>query len=281
MNQVSALTSAIVAEGGAMRGIFTAGVLDALMQAKHCPFDFAVGVSAGSTNLIGYLCQAPGRSKQIICDHATRDDFISWRRYLRGGHFCDVSWLWHASFADIPLDLQYYQRQKRPLWVVTTGVHSGKSHYFKISPDNLHQVFPASCAVPLAYRNYPVIDGEPMTDGGLTDSIPVEFAYRQGARDITVILSKPLGYQKRKSALPVLTRPFFRGYPKLYAAVLRRAQRYNRALQFITVPPLDCRIRVISPPADFKVGRFTKDTALLEQGYLQGIGAAQIYLQDV
>lgn len=262
--------AALVVEGGAMRGIFAAGVLDAFIEKQYNPFQFALGVSAGSTNLIGYLSGDHGRSRKILLDHARRADFINWRRYLKGGHFCDVSWLWNASFDEVPLNVQHYLNQQVPLYVVTTSVSTGQACYFAVTEQNMHNLFPASCAIPFAFREFPLIKGEQMTDGGLADSIPVIKAYEDGARDITVILSQPYGYRKRSSRFPALIKPFFRHHPSLSTAVLNRAKLYNLALDFIANPPRDCRIQIIAPPPQFAVGRFCQDLARLETGYQAG-----------
>ncbi|MBV2130789.1 patatin-like phospholipase family protein [Arsukibacterium indicum] len=271
MNKLShANKAALVVEGGAMRGIFAAGVLDAFIEQQYQPFQFAIGVSAGSTNLIGYLAGDHGRSRQILLDHARRTDFLNWRRYLKGGHFCDVSWLWHASFDEVPLNVEHYLQQQVPLYAVTTSVITGQARYFEVTADNMHQLFPASCAIPLMYRDFPRIDGEQMTDGGLADAIPVLKAYAMGARDITVVLSQPSGYRKRASPMPVLMKPFFKQYPQMFSAVLTRTARYNQALEFIASPPADCRVRVVAPPANFSVGRFCQNPQQLEAGYQAG-----------
>lgn len=250
-----------------MRGIFAAGVLDAFIEASFCPYDFAIGVSAGSTNLIGYLAGDHGRSRQILLDHARRSDFIDWRRYLKGGHFCDISWLWHASYKDVPLNIQHYIESAVPLYAVTTSINSGEAHYVQVTEENMHEVFPASCAIPMAYREFPIVDGEPMTDGGLADSIPVIRAYELGARDITVVLSRPLGYRKPVGAAPKFIKQFFHDHARLFEAVLERGERYNRALDFIHSPPADCRVSAIAPPEGFPVKRFTQEIELLKEGY--------------
>ncbi|MCO1335900.1 patatin family protein [Microbulbifer sp. OS29] len=265
--------SAIVVEGGAMRGIFAAGVLDAFLEADYRPFDFAIGVSAGSTNLIGYLAGDHGRSRQVLLDHARRAEFIDWRRYLRGGHFCDISWLWHASYQDIPLSVDNYVNNGVPLYAVTTSINTGEACYLEVTPENMHQVFPASCAIPVAYREFPEVNGEPMTDGGLADSIPIVRAYQQGARHITVILSRPLGYRKLKGPTPKFIKQFFHDHARLFEAVLERGEKYNRALEFIEMPPEGCEVSVIAPPDSFPVKRFTQEAELLEVGY--GCGRAQ------
>lgn len=262
-----------------MRGIFAAGVLDVFIENDYLPYDFAVGVSAGSTNLIGYLAGDRGRSRRILLDHARRADFIDWRRYLKGGHFCDVSWLWHASFDEVPLNVQRYHDNEVPLYAVTTSIRTGQAHYLEVSAENMHEVFPASCAIPFIYREFPRVNGEPMTDGGLADSIPVLWAYEQGARDITVVLSRPLGYRKRLTPAPRLLREVFHEHSRLFEAVLDRAERYNRALEFIIDPPEGCRVSVIAPPEDFPVKRFTREPDLLEQGYRVGRQEALHHLE--
>lgn len=267
---------ALVLEGGAMRGIFTAGVLDGFIKHQYNPFDFVIGVSAGSTNGIGYLCRQHGRSYKIITEFATSDRFIDAVRWLRGGHFCDVEWLWRQSFDDVWLNLDYYETHNVPLYVVTTSILTGKAHYIRVTRGNMHGLFPASCAIPLAYRDFPKVDGEPMTDGGIGDSIPVIKAYDIGARDITVVLSRPLGYKKRVSKDSILVRTLFKNYPALQQAIINRNQAYNDALAFIKQPPSDCIVNVIAPPDGFRVGRFTRDLVRLEQGYQQGLRLGQL-----
>lgn len=263
-----------------MRGIFAAGVLDAFLEHNYQPFWRAYGVSAGSTNLIGYLAGDHGRNRKIITGHACQPDFIDWKRFARGGHLCDVRWLWHQSYADVPLNLENYLTGKTELWVTTTSARTGKACYFRIDEQNLHDVFTASCSVPIAYRDYPPVNGEPMTDGGLADSIPVFKAYDDGARDITVVLSRPAGYRKKPPKFAFVPKRLFRDYPALADASLRRAAHYNATLAFIESPPSDCTIRVIAPTKSFAVGRLTQNLELLEQGYEQGHRAGLIYLDE-
>lgn len=261
---------ALVVEGGAMRGIFAAGVLDAFLESDYLDFDFAVGVSAGSTNLIGYLAGDHGRSKRIIMDHACRPDFISWQRFMSGGHLCDVHWLWHQSLVEVPLALDRHWQRNVPLWVVTTSVEEGSPRYFQAQPHNLNEIMTASCSIPFAYRDFPTVEGRAMTDGGLADSIPVRWAYEQGAREITVVLSRHQGYRKKPSALTPLIKPWVKDMAALYEAMLKRTAIYNDSLDFIDNPPADCRLTVIAPEADFPVSRLTTNARKLELGYQQG-----------
>lgn len=271
---------ALIIEGGAMRGIFAAGVLDTFMQHNHYPYDLVIGVSAGSTNGIAYLTGDYQRSYKILTDHALRPDFMSFTRYARGGHLCDVNWLWTSSRQDLTLDVESYLRRGIPMIAVTTSVRTGHPCYHQIDADNIDEVFPASCAMPVVFRDYPLVAGEAMSDGGLGDSIPVLEAYKRGARDITVLRSVPESYRKERVRFPNMLRPLLAEYPRLLGAALRRERKYNRALDFMHEPPQGCQVRQICPPDDFPVARFTRTLDKLEQGYQQGIEAALLHLTE-
>ena len=202
------------------------------------------------------------------------------RRYLKGGHFCDVSWLWHCSLDELPLDIENFLSRGIPLTVVTTSVVTGKPCYFNVDIENMNALFPASCAMPVVFREFPPIDDIPMTDGGLADSIPVIHAYEQGAKRITVVLSQPQGFKKEVKRFPALLKPFFNDHPVLFEAVARRSEQYNRALEFIAHPPEDCIIQIIAPPANFPVSRFTTDIDSLTMGYNQGFNAGERFIAE-
>ncbi|MGY3884153.1 patatin-like phospholipase family protein [Aeromonas aquatica] len=272
--------TALVVEGGAMRGIFAAGVLDAFLAKGKTAFDHCIGVSAGAVNLAAYLAGQQGRNHRVITDYSCRPEFISLAKFLRGGHWLDLDWLWEITIREIRLDLARFAANPVPLTVVTTRVSDGQAAYLRGSAEALEQQIKASCSVPLAYRDFVHIGGEAMTDGGVADSIPVRHAYEQGAREITVVLSRPLGYRKRAPRLPALHRHLLRRTPALAEASLVRHRSYNDAIDFIRQPPADCRIRVIVPPAGFRVGRMTTDRDRLEQGYQMGWQAGLAYLAE-
>lgn len=202
------------------------------------------------------------------------------RRYLKGGHFCDVSWLWHTSVAELPMDLERFKTRSIPLTVVTTSIVTGKPCYHLVDEENMNDLFPASCAMPVVFRDFPPINDEPMTDGGLADSIPVIHAYEQGARRLTVILSQPLGFKKKPARFPNLLKPLFADHPALFDAVTRRTDQYNAALDFIATPPDDCQINIIAPPQNFPVSRFTTDLDSLNMGYAQGFNAGARFIAE-
>lgn len=270
--------SALVVEGGAMRGIFAAGVLDSFMDNSFKPYDFCIGVSAGSTNLAAYLTAQRGRSHKIITDYSCRKPFINFSNYLRGKHLLDLDWLWKIAYREYRLDSFAYGHQKVPLWVVTTNVETGHAEYHLADADNLEDLLLASCAVPFAYRAFPHYGLAAQTDGGVSDSIPVQEAYRRGAKHITVILSQPSHYRKKPFSYPTLIKRALPNHPELANALANRSTRYNEAKDFIENPPHDCVIEVIAPDDTFAVSRLTRDPKKLGLGYEMGLLAGQAYV---
>tara|TARA_R110002012_G_scaffold2299_2_gene11012 strand:- start:2485 stop:3321 length:837 start_codon:yes stop_codon:yes gene_type:complete len=268
----------LVVEGGAMRGIFAAGVLDEFLKQQYQPFERYFGVSAGATNIAAFLCKQPMRNYKVITDYSCRPEFINLARFIKGGHLFDLDWLWQETIREIRLHTEVFEQTPQEFYIVSTAIESGKAHYLKAtSADMVHQL-KASCAIPIAYRDYPIINDIAMTDGGVADSIPVIKAYEMGAREITVILSQCLGYRKKPSKAPWLTKKMYKNYPALIQTTLNRANFYNKSIDFIMNPPSDCKINIIAPPTNFKVGRTTKKFEILNSGYNMGIDAAKAFL---
>ncbi|MGX5915299.1 patatin-like phospholipase family protein [Aliidiomarina sp. Khilg15.8] len=271
---------ALVVEGGAMRGVFAAGVLDAFMQANFYPFDFVIGVSAGATAALNYLSGDYERTYKVFSSHGTRPEFINFRRALSGGHLTDIKWLMTESMRDMELDKDTFQARGIPLYVVSTRIRDGKPCYSEVFTDNLHPVLSATCAIPIAYRDYPEVKGMAMADGGLSDSIPVETAYAWGARDITVILSQQHGYRKRPAS-PLFANLVLRKQPALARATRQRYDHYNKSLDFIDAPPEDSQLRLIAPGKEFRVSRLSRSPRSLETGYQHGKRAGEKFLHAI
>ena len=272
---------ALVVEGGAMRGIFATGVLDAFIQANYQPFNQCYGVSAGATNIAAYLCAQYKRNHAVITDYSCRPEFIDFVRFIKGGHLFDLDWLWQETIRDIRLDLDTFEKQASEFYIVTTNIQTGQAEYLKASATHLEQQLKASCALPIAYREFPVINNLQLTDGGVADSIPIRKAYEMGNKEITVILSQPLGYKKKPSKAPWFVKRLYKNTPALAEATLRRAENYNQSIDFITNPPSDCKIDIIAPPPNFAVGRTTKSFEKLSAGYEMGLNAGSHFLTQV
>jgi predicted patatin/cPLA2 family phospholipase len=270
----AASPAALVAEGGAMRGVFAAGVLDAFLESGFNPFDLFLGVSAGAGNLAAYLAEMPGRNYTIFTDYSRRREFVRFARFLRGGHLMDLDWLWRITIAEMRLDLRRIYARGKPLIVVLTDVATGRPVYRQTCAADLEAVLKASSALPIVYRGFPGVDGRPMADGGLSDGLPVQAALERGARGLMVIRSRPQGYRKRAGLLQAALVWRLRPWPRLCAALQTRVERYNAALDVLRRPPPGIDVVEVCPPAAFRPSRLGRNLEALRDGYHQGRAAA-------
>lgn len=266
--------SALVVEGGALRGVFSTGLLDGFLEADFNPFDLYIGVSAGASNLAAYLAGMKGRNGRIYRDYSLRPEFIDFGRFLRGGHLLDLDWLWEITIREIRLDLATIYAWRKPFIVVLTDVLTGKAIYRQTAAEDLEHTLKASSAIPLLYRRYPEVDGRPSTDGGITDAIPVGEAIRRGAHRIMVVRSRPRDYVKRSGISDRLLIRHARSRPPLGEAMKRRAALYNESVALIRKPPAGVEIIEVCPPGDFRVSRLSRDRRVLDEGYEQGLREA-------
>lgn len=274
---LSAATShnALIVEGGAMRSVFSAGLLDGFLEQKFNPFDVYFGVSAGAYNLATYLAGNSGQSLKIFLEFALHKRFISYSRFIRGGHLLDLDWLFEETLTDYHLNLPAIYARNKSLYVGVTDVHTGEAAYINTAADNLKQTIKASTALPLLYRGFPVLDGRPMTDGGVADGIPVAEAIRLGAKRIMVVRSRHKDYLKKDTLGHRYIRWKLRKHLHLTATMQERVSRHQRTINLIRNPPHDVKIVEICPPETFAIGRFNRSKVKLLQGYEIGFDQAQ------
>ncbi len=269
------LNTALVVEGGAMRGVFSTGVLDGFLEAGFNPFDLYIGVSSGASNIAAYLAQMHGRNAKIYLDYSLRPEFLSYSRFIFGGHLLDLDWMWKTTIREIRLDLPVIYSRNRPFIAVLTDVLTGSAFYKHTGAADLEQTLKASSAMPLVYRDFPPIDGRPFTDGGLADPLPVKAAVELGAVKIMVVRSRLKEYRKKKSIFDRIVLRHVRAYPLLMEAIKRRVDVYNESVELIRRPPAEISVIEICPPDNFRVSRLTRDRGLLEEGYDQGRAASK------
>jgi predicted patatin/cPLA2 family phospholipase len=262
--------TALVVEGGALRGVFSTGLLDGFLEAQFNPFDFYIGVSSGASNLAAYLAEMRGRNGRIFMDYSLRPEFINITRCIRGGHLMDLDWLWDITIREIRLDLAAIYSKHKPFITVITDIQTGRAVYKVTSAEDLEHVLKASSAMPVFYRGYPKVEGRPMTDGGVTDAIPVGEAIRRGARRIMVIRSRNRTYSKCHGISEHFMRWYVRRHPALQQAMVKRVERYNNAVALIRTPPEGVSVVEICPPESFRVTRLSQDRHVLQEGYEQG-----------
>jgi predicted patatin/cPLA2 family phospholipase len=265
----------LVLEGGGLRGVFTCGVLDCFMD-HGIRFPFAVGVSAGACNGLSYMSGQRGRAKSSNIDLMDKHHYIGLKYLLTQRNIMDFKLLFE-DFPEriIPYDYDAYFSNPARFVMVTTNCLTGKAEYFeeKSSSKRVMDIVRASSSLPFV-SPITYVDGVPMLDGGIVDSIPVRYALSQGYERLVVILTRNKGYRKQNSEMRA-AKVFYRKYPNLQKALSQRNAVYNQTMDLIERLEDEGRITVIRPIRPVEVGRMEKDTAELTMLYQEGYDIAR------
>lgn len=267
--------AALILEGGGMRGVFTCGVLDNLMD-RGVRFPYTIGVSAGACNGLSYLSGQRGRAKFSNIDLLERYRYIRWYYLLTKGNIMDFDLLFH-TFPEkiIPYDYPAYAQCPERYEMVTTSCRTGKACYYeeKSDPARIIEIVKASSSLPFVCP-IACVDGEPMLDGGIADSIPFERARSQGYGRQLIVLTRNKGYRKadKDSYVPSC---FYHRYPALQEAIRKRNRLYNQQLEAVEALEARGEVTVIRPVEPIEVGRMERDPQKLRDLYDQGYALAQ------
>jgi predicted patatin/cPLA2 family phospholipase len=267
-------STALVVEGGAMRSVFSAGVLDGFLSQKFNPFDLYIGVSGGAINLVTYLSGSIGKSLEIYKKVIFHSDFIDYSRFFTGGHLLDMDWAIEATTRDLKAEIAKISFERHPFFICMTEVNSGQAVYVQSTSENLLSLLKASSALPLVYRDFPHVNEQPMTDGGIADSIPVAKAIEMGAKKIVVIRARPESYLKKDTLMHRLIRWKLQQYKELHKTMQQRVMQHKETLLILRNPPEGVEVIEICPPESFTLGRFGRNRKRLELGYQLGLESA-------
>lgn len=260
----------LVLEGGGMRGVFTSGVLDAFMK-HNLTFPYVVAVSAGACNGMSYVSHQPRRARISNIDYLERYKYIGIRHLVTQGCIFDRDLL-YDKFPNqyLPFDFYTFFNSEMEFEMVTTNCRTGLPMYLSERHDRQRalDIVRASSSLPYVSKIVDV-DGEPMLDGGIVDSIPVERAIAKGFPRNVLVLTRNKGYRStgRDHKTP---RFVYRNYPRLRVALSHRIEAYNAQLDTIDRMEAEGRVLCIRPERPMEVGRIEKDTAKLERLYEEG-----------
>ncbi|WAT00232.1 patatin family protein [Rouxiella chamberiensis] len=273
---------ALVCEGGGQRGIFTAGVLDEFQRAGFNPFDLLIGTSAGAQNLSAYVCGQAGYARRVITRYTTSPNFFNPLRFVRGGHLIDLDWLVDETSRNMPLAMDSAEKlliDGREFLMCACRSDDYQPNYFAPTRESWLPLIKASSAIPGFYRMGVDLDGISYQDGGISDAIPVEEAYRRGADTIVVIRTVPSAMfytpQWMKRMEQWLSESSLQ---QLVHMVQHHEQSYYRIQQFIENPPGDLRIFEIFPPKPLASHALGSRLPALNQDYHLGRRCARYFL---
>ena len=275
MATIDTNNTALVLEGGGLRGVFTCGVLDCFME-HGITFPFIVGVSAGACNGLSYMSGQKGRAKATNIDLLDKYHYIGLKYLIQQGCIMDYKLLFE-DFPNkvIPYDFDAYFQNPTKFVMVTTNCLTGKAEYLeeKASSDRLMKIVRASSSLPFV-STITYVDDVPMLDGGIADSIPIQYSLEQGYKNIIVVLTRNKGYRKKAGGMKA-AKLFYRKYPALQKALTERNAVYNKTMDLIESLEDQGRITVIRPLKPVEVGRMEKDTAKLTALYEEGYEVAK------
>ena len=272
----------LVLEGGAMRGLFTAGVMDVLME-NGIVFDGIVGVSAGAAFGCNYKSGQIGRVLRYNTTYCQDWRYCSFRSLIKTGDLYGADFCYHELPEQLDLfDDEAFQKNPADFYAVCTDCESGEPVYKKIQSAQYNDLewIRASASMPLVSRIVD-INGQKLLDGGIADSIPLRFMENSGYANNVVVLTQPRSYRKKKNSLLPLMKLALKKYPKVVDAMARRHINYNETLDYIRKQEQAGKVFVISPDEKLDIGRTEKDPDKLRAVYAIGRKAAEAKLGEL
>ncbi len=276
------MKTGLVLEGGGMRGLFTAGVMDVLME-HGIRFDGIVGVSAGATFGCNYKSRQPGRVLRYNIRFKDEPRYMGLRSLLRTGDLVGAEFSYHTMPNELDvLDRDTFLRDPTEFHVVCTDAETGQPVYHRI--DDMDDVeadwIRASASMPIVSR--PVsLDGRLLLDGGISDSIPLRYFEGLGFLRNVVVLTQPKGFYKQRTKLMPLFHLFMRRYPAIIRAMSRRHLMYNDELSYLEEQEQKGHIVIVYPQDTLPIGRTEQDETKMRRVYAMGRLKAEEMLPTV
>lgn len=270
----------LILEGGTLRPIFSAGVMDALLD-NNITFPYCIGVSAGITNGVSYISKQKGRNLEVVTKYRNDNRYLSYRNFLR----CKSIFGLDFVFDEIPnnlilFDMDTYRKYPGKVLVGVTNAHTGKTEYLNGKDlDDKATMLRATCAIPLLF---PVIkiNGKEYYDGGLCDPIPIKKAIADGNTKHLIVLTQPKGYKKELSKKNILVAKLLnKKYPNLKTPLLNRHNHYNETVKFCEQLESEGKVLILRP--EYNLDSFEKDINKLKSSYDHGYNLTINHLSEI
>jgi predicted patatin/cPLA2 family phospholipase len=268
----------MVLEGGGMKGVYTAGVLE-FMMARQLYIPYVIGVSAGACQAASYISRQPGRNKKVSIDLVRDPRYLSYRNWFRERSLFGMRFIFdEIPNRIVPFDFATFEQSDQSLVVVTTDAMTGKPMYFHKEDTGdarrMLQIIQASSSLPFVSK--PVtIQGQVLFDGGIADPLPIGQAIADGRRRNIVVLTKDEDYTIKPFRRERLLRAAYGKYPGLMQAMLDRHRTYNESMELILELAARGDVFLIRPSQPVQVGRLEKNISRLNELYELGYRDAE------
>lgn len=270
----------LILEGGGLRGIYTAGVLDTFMKNK-IKVDTVIGVSAGALFGINYLSNQRGRVIRYNLDNIKNKNYMGISSLIRTGNIMNKDFCFDKLIYETdPFDFDTFNKSKTDFYCVVTNVVTGKPEYIKIDDiENQLEYLRASGSMPVVSRIVH-IRGKEYLDGGISDSVPIKWGLKNGYKKIIVVETRPKDYRKKKHN-NFLFKRFYKNYPKFVETYSNRYKVYNKTKEYIELLEKEKRVFVIRPSELVKISRIEKNKDKIQEMYRLGMRDANNKLKDL
>lgn len=272
----------LVLEGGAMRGLFSAGVIDILMENNLLP-DGVIGVSAGAAFGCNIKSKQPGRVIRYNKKLAHDWRYASFRSLLTTGDYFGGEYAYHYMPRHLDyFDVETFNNNPMEFWAVCTNVGTGKAVYKRLMEvdNNCLEYIRASASMPIAARIV-TVEGKKLLDGGIADSIPLRFFQEQGYNRNLVVLTQPANYVKEPNKLMPLMRLWLRRHPRIIRALEQRHIMYNNQLEYVRQEEKKSNTLVLRPETVLTIGHLSHNPDDMQATYEHGRKVATKHLEEI
>ncbi len=276
------MKTGLVLEGGGLRGMFTSGVIDALLEAD-VRFDGMIGVSAGALFGCNFKSRQKGRALRYNIQLKKDPRYMGLRSLLKTGDIVGAEFSYHVVPFEIDVfDGETFRNNPMDFWLVATDIMTGKPVYHQMQEFTHEELewMRASASMPAVSR--PVeIDGQVLLDGGMVDAIPLKAFQQKGYERNIVVLTQPAGYYKKKTKLAWIIKRLTKKYPLVGEIMAHRHEMYNRELEYITQQEKEGNTLLIYPDTPLNIGRTELNEKKMRSVHRQGYDIAQSMMQQI
>ena len=272
----------LVLEGGTFRPIFSAGIMDAMLE-ENIEFDYVIGVSAGITNGVSFVSKQVKRNYNVLVNLRHDKRYIGFRNYLSDKSLFGIKFAYEELPDKLyPFDWDAYQNSPTKVRVGVTNARTGKPEYLDGKDmDKKCNMLKATCALPMIFPVIKVGDGE-YYDGGIADSIPARKAIEDGCDKLVIVLTRPKGYEKKLSKANIMAAKVLqKRYPNLSEAILNRPKMYNEQLRYCEQLEKEGKAIIFRPSKAYLIESFEKDIDKIKMMYNYGYRLAKKNMERI
>ncbi|MDD5901346.1 MAG: patatin family protein [Lachnospiraceae bacterium] len=264
----------IIDVGGGMRDVYAAGVLDTCL-ALGIGFDYCIGISAGSGNMLSFLAGQKGRNYRFYAEYSFRKEYISLRNFIKLHNYVNLEYPYgelSGTKGEDPVDYDAYESNRAEYYVVACNAVTGETKYFdrRDIRRDCYDILKASSSLPVVNRPY-VVNGIPYFDGGLADPVPIKKAFADGCDRVVLLLSRPEDFVRVPDKDERVAKRLRKKYPKAAAELALRYKKYNDGVALAKEYAKQGKVLIVAPDDCLGVDTLTKDRDNIRRLFEKGL----------